>query len=87
LHVLQAPWQATLQHTPSAQKPEAQSSFFAQAAAPRFFPQLPATHLPPVAQSWSVLHEAKHWFTDASQPKGVQIVVGPDLQRPAPSQT
>ena len=33
LHATQAPWQATLQQTPSAQKPEAQSAPFVQADA------------------------------------------------------
>jgi hypothetical protein len=87
LHELQAPWQATLQQTPSAQKPEAQSAFLVQTAARGFGPQLPATHLTASAQSESDLHETKHLFVDGSQSKGAQTVEGPGLQRAAESQT
>jgi hypothetical protein len=87
LHELQAPWQATLQHTPSVQKPDAQSVFFAQKAARGFGPQLPLTHFTPFAQSASALHAVKHLFVDVSQSKGAQTVAGPGLQRPPESQT
>ncbi len=87
LHELHAPWQATLQQTPSAQNPDAQSAFFVQNAARGFGPQLPATHLTPFAQSASALHAVKHLFVDVSQSKGAQTVAGPGLQRPPESQT
>jgi hypothetical protein len=76
-----------LQQTPSAQKPEAQSAFFAQTAARGLGPQLPATHLTLFAQSASALHEAKHLLSEESQPKGAHTVAGPGLQRPIESQT
>jgi hypothetical protein len=86
-HELQAPWQATLQHTPSAQKPDAQSVFFTHTAARGLGPQLPLTHLTPLMQSPSALHDEKHLFVAGSQSKGAHTVVGPGLQRPPASQT
>jgi hypothetical protein len=76
-----------LQHTPSVQKPDAQSAFFAHAAARGFGPQLPLTHLTPFAHSPSFLQDAKHLFVDESQSNGAQTVEGPGLQRPPESQT
>jgi hypothetical protein len=58
---------ATLQHTPSEQKPDAQSVPFAQTAPFGFGPQLPATHFVP-AQSASARHVAKQACVVASQP-------------------
>jgi hypothetical protein len=49
LQVTQPPWQATLQHTLSAQKPEAQSSEVSHAAPFMRLPQLAAVHCCPVA--------------------------------------
>jgi hypothetical protein len=76
-----------LQQTPSAQKPEAQSAFLTQTAARDLRPQLPFTHLTPLAQSASWLHAVKHLLVDESQLKGAHTVVGPGLQRPPESQT
>jgi hypothetical protein len=87
LQELHAPWQATLQQTPSAQKPDAHSLFFEQTAVRGFGPQLPFTHLTPLTQSPSVLQEEKHVFDEGSQSKGAQTVAGPGLQRPPESQT
>jgi hypothetical protein len=87
LHETQLPLQATLQQTPSAQKPEAQSPFALQTAPRGLGPQLPATHLTPPAQSLSLEHVAKHWPVFASHPKGAHTVAGPGRQRPSPSQT
>jgi hypothetical protein len=82
LHELHAPWQATLQQTPSAQNPDAQSEPCVQTAARGFGPQLPFTHLTPVTQSPSVLHDEKHMFDDGSQSNGAHTVEGPGLHRP-----
>jgi hypothetical protein len=87
LHATQAPPQATLQHRPSLQNPDAQSAFFAQTAPRGLGPQLPATHLTPLAQSPSDVHAGKHLFVLLSQLKGAQTVSGPGLQRPVASQT
>jgi hypothetical protein len=87
LQETQLPLQATLQHTPSAQKPEAQSPFTLQTAPRGLGPQLPATHFVPPAQSVSPLHVAKHLLAVLSQPNGAQTVAGPGRQRPSPSQT
>jgi hypothetical protein len=87
LHEMHAPWQATLQQTPSAQKPDAQSAFFAQTAARGLGPQLPLTHLTPFAQSPSLLQDEKHLFDEPSQLNGAQTVDGPGLQRPPESHT
>jgi hypothetical protein len=67
LHATHAPVHATLQHTPSVQKPDAQSWFFAQTAPFRFGPQLPATHFVP-AQSESDAHIATQAFLLPSHP-------------------
>jgi hypothetical protein len=87
LHVMQAPLQATLQQTPSAQNPEAQSAFAAHTAPRGLGPQLPLTHFTPPVQSPSLAHVEKHLFVLVSQSKGAHTVAGPGLHRPAPSQT
>src|SRR5262249_49952903 len=87
VHETHPPWHATLQHTPSAQKPEAHSVAFAQKAPRGFFPQLPPTHLMPVAQSASLAQVARHLLADESQPNGAHTVAGPGLQWPPVSQT
>ncbi len=86
LHATHAPLHATLQHTPSVQKPDAHSWFFAQTAPFRFGPQLPATHFVP-AQSESDAHVATQAFLLASHPYGAHSVSGATLQRPLPSHT
>jgi hypothetical protein len=60
--------QATLQHTPSAQKPDAQSALLVHAAPPGFGPQLPATHLTPLTQSVSLRQLGKQALVLVSQP-------------------
>jgi hypothetical protein len=50
-HETQGPPHATLQHTPSAQNPDAQSAPFVQFAPFILSPQLPFTHCCPLAQS------------------------------------
>ena len=50
-------------------------------------PQLPATHLTLSAQSASEAQVAKQAFVVLSQSNGAQIVAGPSVQLPLPSQT
>jgi hypothetical protein len=82
LHVTHAPLHATLQHRPSAQKPEAHSLSFTQTAPRGLGPQLPATQRTPLTQSAPEVHVAMHLLVTGSQPNGAQIVAGPGLQRP-----
>jgi hypothetical protein len=58
-HETQPPPQATLQHTPSAQKPDAHSPPFVQFAPFIFIPQLPETHCWPFAHSVVWVHASK----------------------------
>jgi hypothetical protein len=51
LHDTQAPWQATLQQTPSVQNPALHSVLLAHTAPCGLGPQLPRTHSTPGAQS------------------------------------
>src|SRR5204862_7228236 len=81
------PLQATLQHRPSLQNPEAQSALAAHTAPRGLGPQLPLTHLTPPEQSASDVQAAKHLLVFGSQSNGAHTVAGPGLQRPAPSQT
>jgi hypothetical protein len=85
-HETQPPLHATLQHTPSAQKPDAHSEPFVQFAPFIFAPQLPFTHCCPVVHWLDCVHASKHAPLSASHEYGAQIVVGPGLQRPSPSQ-
>jgi hypothetical protein len=86
LHELQAPVQATLQHTPSAQCSEAHSLFALQAAPLIFLPQLPLTHLWPLTHWLSVAHWAKQEPAPELHENGAQIFVAPGLHCPAPLQ-
>jgi hypothetical protein len=86
LHDTQGPSQATLQQTPSAQWLDAHSLSAAHTAARGFLPQLPSWHLPPLAQSLSAWQAAKQAPAVGSQPNGAQMVAGPGLQAPSPSQ-
>jgi hypothetical protein len=62
LHETHAPLQATLQQTPSTQKPEAQSLASPQVAPLALLPHLSATHCWPAAQRASVAHVfAQRW--------------------------
>ena len=79
--------QLLLQQTPSAQCPEAQSVCLVQLAPPGLRPQLPATHLVLGAQSESEAQVPTQAFVLLSQLKGAQMIDGPEVQLPAPSQT
>jgi hypothetical protein len=76
-----------LQQTPSVQKPDLHSLSLRHTAPPGFRPQLPFTHTMPLAQSLFDRQVVAHRFVAGSQPYGAQTVVGPDRQRPWPSQT
>jgi hypothetical protein len=81
----QPPEQATLQHTPSAQKPEAQSVLALQLAPFIFLPQLLFTHCWPPAHWLVCVHVSKQAPVVGSHENGAQMIVGPGLQRPRPS--
>jgi hypothetical protein len=85
LQVTHAPWQATAQHTPSVQKPDAHSSAFAQLEPFIFRPQLPFTHCTPPAQSAFVAQVAKQSCLLVSHEYGAQTLASPAPQVPAPS--
>jgi hypothetical protein len=87
LQLTHGPWQPTLQQTPSVQKPDAQSASFWHMAPGGLGPQLPFTQLTPLVQSALDLHVTTQALVEVSQLKGAQIVAGPALQRPCPSQT
>ena len=87
LQLTHAPRQPTLQQTPSAQNPEAQSPSLPHSAPGGLGPQLPFTQRIPGTQSAldrQVLMQAR---VAESQLNGAQIVAGPGLQWPSPSQT
>jgi hypothetical protein len=86
LQLTQGPVQVLLQQTPSAQKPIAHCAEVVQTAPIGFLPQLPATHLMLEAQSASEAHSATQTLVLLSQLNGAQIVDGPEVQLPAPSQ-
>lgn len=79
--------QLLLQQTPSAQCPDAHCPWFVQAAPPGLRPQLPATHLVLGAQSESEAQVPTQAFVFPSQLNGAQMIDGPEVQVPAPSQT
>jgi hypothetical protein len=85
LHETHAPWQATAQHTPSVQKPDAHSSFVLQLMPRILSPQLPAMHCTPGAQSAFVAHSPKQSCLVASQENGTQTLSAPGPQVPLPS--
>ena len=87
LQVRQAPVHATLQHSPSAQNPDAHSLPLLQTAPRGLGPQLPETHWTPLTQSEADAQVETHLLVAGSHPKGAQMVAGPGLQRPWPSQT
>jgi hypothetical protein len=82
LQLTQAPRHATLQHSPSVQKPEAHSASLVHTAPRGLGPQLPFTHFTPATQSPSERQVVVHVVVAASQLNGLQIVAGPGLQRP-----
>jgi hypothetical protein len=85
LQLTHAPWQATAQHTPSVQKPDAHSSFFAQVEPFILRPQLPLMHCTPIAQSAFDVQAPKQSFLVASHEYGAQTLTSAVLQVPAPS--
>jgi hypothetical protein len=91
LHATQAPLQAMLQQTLSAQLPEMQSASPLQCAPMPTLPQLPVlrsheccgSHCPP----WAEVHDVKQVPVLALQLYGMQsICVTPALHTPVPSQ-
>ena len=86
MHDTQPPLQATLQHTPSAQKLEAQSSLLAHGEPVIFLPQLPLVHAWPGAHWLFCVQLWKHAPAVLSQAYGAQMAVGLCLQAPRPLQ-
>src|SRR4051794_31854943 len=86
LQATQPPWQATLQQTPSAQKPLAHSAPPVHVAPFIFGPQLPPTHWWPLEHWELTLQVSKQLPVAVLQVNGAQISVGLGLQRPLPSQ-
>jgi hypothetical protein len=76
-----------LQQNPSAQNPEAHWLAAVQTAPMGRLPQLPFTHLTVAAQSESDEQLTTQLFVLGSQLNGAQIVAGPGVQLPLPSQT
>ena len=68
---MQAPVHALSQHTPCAQKPDAQSLLAEQSAPLGSSPHDPLTQKSPVAHSSLVLHEVKQVFP--LQTKGLHV--------------
>ena len=86
LHDRHAPPHAVLQHTPSAQWPEAHSPGPVWQEAPFIFrPQLPFKHLRPATQFASVTHAGKHLLVDVSHEYGAHTTEAASLQPPTPS--
>jgi hypothetical protein len=86
LHDTHAPWQATAQHTPSAQKPDAHSAFVLQPMPRILRPQLPFMHCTPRAQSAFVVHEPVQSCLLVSHEYGTQTLSAPGAHVPFPSQ-
>ncbi len=87
LQLTQGPVQATLQQNPSAQNAEAHWLAEVQTAPMGRFPQLPLTHFTLGAQSASDAQVTTQLLVLVLQLKGAQMVAGPGVQLPAPSQT
>jgi len=87
LQLTHGPVQVTLQQKPSAQNPEAHWLAAVQTAPMGRLPQLPFTHLTVAAQSESDEQLTTQLFVLGSQLNGAQIVAGPGVQLPLPSQT
>lgn len=81
------PWQAELQQTLSAQKPESHWASVVHAAPGRSRPQLPVWSQRCPSHWVLELHLSKQAPLVASHENGVQRMIGPDLQSPMPSQT
>jgi hypothetical protein len=87
LQLTHGPVQVTLQQNPSAQKPDAHWLAPVQTAPIGRLPQLPFTHLTLGAQSESEEQVTTQPFVRVSQLNGAQMVAGPGVQLPLPSQT
>jgi hypothetical protein len=85
LHETHAPWQATAQQTPSVQKPDAHSSFFAQLEPFILSPQLPFMHCTPIAQSAFDAQVPKQSCLLVSHEYGAQTFASPAPHVPLPS--
>jgi hypothetical protein len=77
------PPQASLQQTPSTQKPDPQSDAFVQTPPICLGPQLWLTHAMPAVQSMSVLHDGLQ--AADTQRYGVQSATPGGLHMPRPS--
>jgi hypothetical protein len=80
LQLTQGPRHATLQQTPSVQKPDAQSASLLHTAPDGFGPQLPLTQTTPATQSAFERQVTTQALVPLSQSNGAQIVAGPALQ-------
>lgn len=87
LQLTQAPVQELLQQRPSTQYWDSHWLASLQTAPFGRLPQLPFTHFTFGAQSLSDAHCVMQALVVVSQLNGVQMVVGPATQLPAPSQT
>jgi hypothetical protein len=85
LQARQAPPQAVLQQTPSAQWTDAHSMSPMQLAPFGLRPHILLTHFRPATQSASLAHEGKHCDVAALHEYGAQMVDAPSLQWPTPS--
>jgi len=86
LHDTQEPVHPRLQHTPSTQKPEIQSSLTLQTLPLMLLPQLPATHCCPTAHWALVVQVEAQWLVAGSQLQGGQISDVTSEHWPLPSQ-
>jgi hypothetical protein len=86
LQLTQGPLQAMLQQNPSAQKPEAHWVASLQIAPAGRLPQLPFTQFTFAAQSASDAQVVTQALVLGSQLNGAQMVAGPGVQLPLPSQ-
>ena len=83
-HERQAPLQASLQQTPSTQKPERHMVPVVQLAPSSLSPQLPIRQWPPAEQSASLRQVSRQ--PAAEQAKGAQSITAPPWQLPWPLQ-
>jgi hypothetical protein len=83
-HERHAPLQASLQQTPSAQKPDRHCPALVQATPSSFRPQVPITQWPPAEQSPSLRQVSRQ--LPAEQANGTQSITAPPWQLPRPLQ-
>ena len=83
LHERHGPWQATLQQTPSAQKPQTHWSLRLRSLAPFIgCRSCPFSHCWPLTHWLLVVHESKQAPVAGLHENGTQMRVEPGLQRP-----